>query len=186
MPPDPNRIPRWIIYAGGFASIATIVSLIIAYLAYVHPIAPLELSSPNSTPIVATSASGGPNTVPTSPPPQSSSSGSSAVDIAGATSTIDTFCNYLNSGATQQAYNLTSSNYQNQYRIDQFTNQFNNTDLLRGGCVHDRPTVSSNNVVVSLTMNRIDPTNGTTSSTPYTATLVRDPQNASWVIDSIQ
>lgn len=187
MSSDSNKTQQWITYVTALASIATIIGVIIAYLAYVHPISPQGPSSPDSTPSVgiANPTIPNPNST-TSAPTQPSSQVSSSVDLTGATSTINTFCEFLNSGAIQQAYNLTSSNYQNQHGIDQFTNQFNNTDLIHGGCVYNHPTVSSSNVVVSLTMNRIDPSNGTTSSTNYTATLVRDPQSASWVIDSIQ
>ncbi len=108
------------------------------------------------------------------------------VDPTGATSTIDSFCQFVNSGAIQQAYNLTSSNYQSQIDVGQFTSQFNNANLLHGGCQYNHPTVSGSNVIVNLTMNRINPSDGTTSSTNYGVTLIQDPQSGFWKIDSFQ
>jgi hypothetical protein len=118
--------------------------------------------------------------------PQPTPQKSHTVDLAGATSKMDSFCNYVNSGAIQQAYNLTSSNYQSQYDVGQFTNRFSYSDLLNGGCVHNQATLSGNNAVVTLTMNRININDGSTSSTTYAVTLLQDSQSGFWVIDSIQ
>lgn len=200
MTPNADRTPKWIVYLGGFASLATIISVIIAYVAYVHPMQGTA-NPPPATPISVvnsnmpdsggnsntsgsggnsnTSSNGGNSNTPVS-------QGSSQVDVQGAQSTIEAFCQLLNSSAIQQAYNLTSMNYQGQHDINQFTSQFNNMDLINGGCVYNHPKVSGNNVEVALTANRIDTTNGTTSSTSYMVVLVKDSQSGSWAIDSIQ
>ncbi len=180
MSSDSDKTPKWVIYTGGIASIATIIGVIITILVFVHPGS--GPSSPEATPTTVTTPTIPPNPGNT----QTSIQGSPSVDIAGAKSTINTFCEFLNSGATQMAYNLTSSNYQNQVGYNQFLSQFNNLDLINGGCGYNQPRVSGNNVVVPLVMHRVDPSNGITSSTNYTATLVQGQQSGSWVIDSIQ
>jgi len=108
------------------------------------------------------------------------------VDLAGATSKMDAFCNDVNAGALQEAYNLTSSTYQSQHTSDQFSNQFSNADISRGGCLHNQATSSGNNVIVALTMKRLSTSDGSTSSTSYEVTLLQDSQSGFWVIDSIQ
>ena len=188
MSSDSDKTPKWVIYTGGIASIATIIGVIITILIFVHPGS--GPSSPEATPTTVITPTIPPNSSNTQLPnpgnTQTSIQGSPSVDIAGAKSTINTFCEFLNSGATQMAYNLTSSNYQNLVGYNQFLSQFNNLDLINGGCGYNQPTVSGNNVVVSLVMHRVDPSNGVTSSTNYTATLVQGQQSGSWVIDSIQ
>ena len=118
--------------------------------------------------------------------PQPTPQGTHTVDTAGASSKMDSFCNYVNSGALQQAYNLTSSNYQSHNSIGQFTNQFSNSDLIRGGCLHGQPTLSGNNVTLPLTMSKINTNDGSTSSANYIVTLLQDSQSSYWVINSIQ
>ncbi len=103
------------------------------------------------------------------------------VDVSGAASTMDTFCSYLNSGAIQQAYNLTSQNYQSQHSIGEFSNQFNDPDLFTGGCLHSSPTGSNGNVTIPFSFTKYNL--GSPSTVNYTATLVQGSQG--WVIDSI-
>lgn len=103
------------------------------------------------------------------------------VDVSGAASTMDRFCSYLNSGAIQQAYNLTSPNYQSQHTIGDFSNQFNDPDLFTGGCLHSSPTGSNGNVTISFSFTKYN--FGSPSTVNYTATLVQGSQG--WVIDNI-
>jgi hypothetical protein len=106
----------------------------------------------------------------------------SQVDTAGAASTIRSFCSDLEANAIQMAYDLTSTNYQNQHAIDAFNNQFSNVDISGGGgCLAGNPTVVNNTVVIPLTIHY---RNGfQTSTSHYTATLIQE--NNAWVIDSI-
>lgn len=105
-------------------------------------------------------------------------------DINGAVSTIDSFCQDIGAGAMQWAYNLTSQNYRSQHSIDDFSNQFSNIDISNGsGCLAGNATASGGNVVIPLTIHY---RNGfQTSTSHYTATLIQDAQNHTWVIDSI-
>jgi len=103
------------------------------------------------------------------------------VDVSGAASTMDRFCNYLNSGAIQQAYNLTSQNYQSQHSIGEFSKQFNDPDLFTGGCLHSSPTGSNGNVTIPFSFTKYN--FGSPSTVNYTATLVQGSQG--WVIDNI-
>lgn len=105
------------------------------------------------------------------------------VDVNGAVSTLDTFCQDIGSGAMQWAYNLTSQNYRNQHTVDDFSTQFSHVDISNGGCLAGNATVSGSNVVIPLTINY---RNGfQTSTSHYTATLIQDLQSHTWVIDSI-
>jgi serine/threonine protein kinase len=110
--------------------------------------------------------------VPTQPP-----------DINGAASTMDSFCNDLNSGAIQMAYNLTSQNYQSQHNVSDFSNQFSNSDLLHGGCLRNNPTVSNGNVIIPFSFSKLNLNDGSSSTMNYSATLIQ--VNNTWVIDSI-
>ncbi len=106
------------------------------------------------------------------------------VDVNGAVSTLDTFCNDISAGAMQFAYNLTSQNYRNQHSVDDFSNQFSMVDISNGsGCLAGNATVSGSNVVIPLTIHY---RNGfQTSTSHYTATLIQVPQSHTWAIDSI-
>ncbi len=106
------------------------------------------------------------------------------VDVNGAVSTLDTFCNDISAGAMQFAYNLTSQNYRNQHNVDDFSNQFSMVDISNGsGCLAGNATVSGSNVVMPLTIHY---RNGfQTSTSHYTATLIQDSQSHTWAIDSI-
>jgi hypothetical protein len=106
------------------------------------------------------------------------------VDVNGAVSTIDTFCEEISAGAMQFAYNLTSQNYRNQHTVDNFSNQFSNVDISNGsGCLAGNATVSGSSVAIPLTIHyRIG---FQTSTSHYTATLIQDSQGHSWMIDSI-
>jgi len=103
-------------------------------------------------------------------------------ETAGASTTIKTFCFDLEANAIQEAYALTSTNYQNQHSIDAFNTQFSNVDISGGGgCLAGNPTVVNNTVVIPLTIHY---RNGfQTSTSHYTATLIQ--ANNAWVIDSI-
>jgi serine/threonine protein kinase len=107
------------------------------------------------------------------------------VGTTSAASTMDSFCNYLNSGAIQQAYNLTSQNYQTQHSVSDFGNQFNNADISHNGCVHNRPVASNVSVIVQFSFTKLNISNGSSSTSNYTATLIQNPQSITWVIDSI-
>jgi len=115
------------------------------------------------------------------PPPGQTSQ----VGTTGAASTMDSFCNYLNSGAIQQAYNLTSQNYQSQHSVSDFGNQFNNADISHNGCVHNRPVAANGNVTVQFSFTKLNISDGSSSTSNYTATLIQDPQSNTWGIDSI-
>jgi len=143
------------------------------------------------------SVSGSPNVVPTATTmitPQTAETQSSqvtplpgqtqSVDVNGAVSTLDTFCQDISAGAMQWAYNLTSQNYRNQHTIDDFSNQFSNVDISNGsGCLAGNATVSGSKVVTPLTIHY---RNGfQTSTSHFSATLIQNPQSHSWVIDSI-
>src|SRR6266487_4141627 len=106
------------------------------------------------------------------------------VDVNGAVSTLDTFCQDISAGAMQWAYNLTSQNYRNQHTIDDFSNQFSNVDISNGsGCLAGNATVSGSKVETPLTIHY---RNGfQTSTSHYSATLIQNPQSHTWVIDSI-
>ena len=106
------------------------------------------------------------------------------LDVNGAVSTLDTFCQDISAGAMQWAYNLTSQNYRNQHTIDDFSNQFSKVDISNGsGCLVGNATVSSSNVVIPLTIHY---RNGfQTSTSLYTTTLIQNQQSHSWLIDSI-
>jgi len=107
---------------------------------------------------------------------------SSQPDTAGASSTIKSFCFDLEANAIQNAYDLTSTNYQNQHSIDAFNTQFSNVDISGGGgCLAGNPTVGNNTVVVPLTIHYSQGFQKSTSH--YTATLIQ--ANNAWVIDSI-
>ncbi|HEY7127270.1 MAG TPA: serine/threonine-protein kinase [Ktedonobacterales bacterium] len=132
------------------------------------------------------SVTNGPTTTPGTQPPGITPQATqpAAVDVDGAKSVITTFCQYVNSGGVQQAYNLTSANYQSRHDINQFTNQFNDSDLLNGGCEYSGVAASGSNVTATLTMHQINiSAGGTTSSTTYSVTLVK---NGAWVIDDIR
>ena len=104
-----------------------------------------------------------------------------------AASVMKNFCNDINSGNVQGAYALTSSNYQTQHSITDFRNQFNDPDISKSGCLYDTPQVSNGTATVRLTFDKLDISNGTTSTTTYTVMLIQDPQNNSeWRINSIQ
>jgi serine/threonine protein kinase len=107
------------------------------------------------------------------------------VDPRGAASTMDSFCNYLNSGAIQEAYNLTSQNYQSQHSVSDFGNQFNNADISHNGCVHNRPVASNGSVTVQFSFTKLNISDGSSSTSNYTATLIQDPQSGNWEIDNI-
>ena len=106
------------------------------------------------------------------------------VDVNGAVSTLDTFCQDISAGAMQWAYNLTSQNYRNQQTIDDFSNQFSNVDISNGsGCLAGNATVSGSNVVIPLTIHY---RNGfQTNTSHYTTTLIQNQQSHTWLIDSI-
>ncbi len=104
-----------------------------------------------------------------------------------ATMVMKNFCDSINSGNIQGAYALTSSNYQAQHSITDFSNQFNDPDISKGGCLYDTPQVSSGIATVKLTFDKLDISNGTTSTVTYTVTLIEYPQNNNeWRINSIQ
>jgi serine/threonine protein kinase len=106
------------------------------------------------------------------------------VGTTDAASTMDSFCDYLNSGAIQRAYNLTSQNYQSQHSIGEFSNQFSDSDLSHGGCLHNSPTTSNGgSVMVPFSFARLNLSDGSSSTSNYTATLIQ--ANNAWVIDSI-
>lgn len=103
-----------------------------------------------------------------------------------AASVMKNFCNDINSSNIQGAYGLTSSNYQTQHSITDFRNQFNDPDISQGGCLYDTPQVSSSTATVRLTFDKLDISNGTTSTATYAVTLIQDPQNNNeWRINSI-
>jgi hypothetical protein len=103
-------------------------------------------------------------------------------DTAGASSTIQDFCFKLEANAIQEAYSLTSTNYQNQHTIDAFNTQFSNVDISGGGgCLAGNPTAVNNTVVIPLTIHYSQGFQKSTSH--YTATLIQ--ANNAWVIDSI-
>lgn len=96
--------------------------------------------------------------------------------------TIKDFCSALEANSISEAYALTSTNYQNQHKIDAFNTQFSNVDISAGGgCLADNPTMVNNTAVIPLTIHY---RNGfQTSTMHYTATLIQ--ANNAWVIDSI-
>lgn len=106
------------------------------------------------------------------------------VDVNGAVSTLDTFCQDISASAMQWAYNLTSQNYRSQHTINDFSTQFSNIDISNGsGCLVGNATVSDRNVVAPLTIHYV---NGfQTSTSNYTVILIQDVQSHTWVIDSI-
>jgi len=142
-----------------------------------------------STAVVPTATTSGPATTMITPPTTETQSSQvtpppGQVDINGAVSTLNTFCQDISAGAMQWAYNLTSQYYRNQHTVDDFSTQFSNVDISNGsGCLTGNATVSGSNVVIPLTIHY---RNGfQTSTSHYTATLIQDPQSHTWVIDSI-
>lgn len=106
------------------------------------------------------------------------------VGTTDAASTMDSFCDYLNSGAIQRAYNLTSQNYQSQHSIGEFSNRFGDSDLNHGGCLHNSPTTSNGgSVMVPFSFAKLNLSDGSSSTSNYTATLIQ--ANNAWVIESI-
>lgn len=110
-------------------------------------------------------------------------SNTQSVDVNGAASTMGSFCSYLNSGAIQMAYNLTSQNYQSQHNVSDFNNQFSNPALLNGGCLHNSPIAANGSVTIPFSFSKSNLNDGSSSTTNYTATLIQ--VNNAWVIDSI-
>lgn len=159
---------------------ATIIAAIITGIFLLRSVS----GPPTVVPTATTSASSS-TTMITPPATETQSSQvTPPVDVNGAVSTLDTFCQDISASAMQWAYNLTSQNYRNQHPIDDFSNQFSNIDISNGsGCLAGNAAVSSSNVVIPLTIHY---RNGfQTSTSHYTATLIQDPQSHTWVIDSI-
>ena len=132
---------------------------------------------------------GSPTNTVTTVPPTVVTSSPTTVHFGGgdAASVMKNFCDDINSGDIQGAYALTSSSYQAQQSIADFRNQFNDADISKGGCLYDTPQVSNSTATVKLTFDKLDISNGTTSTTTYTVTLIQDPQNNNeWRINSIQ
>jgi serine/threonine protein kinase len=172
--PTPTRRSKAGCVIGSVVSIMLVAALVTGLVIFLPQILSQAQKNnptgPDNTP--GTSAT----QVVTPPPGQTQ-----PVDVSGASSTMDTFCSYLNSGAIQQAYNLTSQNYQSQHSIGEFSNQFNDPDLFTGGCLHSSPTGSNGNVTIPFSFTKYNL--GSPSTVNYTATLVQGSQG--WVIDNI-
>lgn len=94
--------------------------------------------------------------------------------------TLNTFCNDIQSGDSEGAYNQFSSKLKLEEHYAQFQQSWSNKNVL-GGCGHDPVTLTGNNATTTLTTADYF----TKVQTSYHVTLIKD-SNGIWKIDTFQ